>query len=55
MMRMSFLNNDKGGRWLLGILLLVSVIVPIANLIVPESSPLHISTYTVALLGKYLC
>ena len=55
MTRISFLSNDKGGRWLLGILLLISVIVPVANLIVPESSAFHLSTYTVALLGKYLC
>ncbi len=28
---------------------------PILNLAVPESSPWHLSTYTVTLLGKYLC
>lgn len=54
MLRMSFLNNDKPGRWLLGVLLLVSVIVPVANLLVPQSSVFHLSTYTVTLLGKYL-
>ncbi|MGB5583706.1 MAG: urea ABC transporter permease subunit UrtC, partial [Gammaproteobacteria bacterium] len=54
MRRLSFLNNDKPGRWFLGVLLLVSVIVPVANLLVPESSIFHLSTYTVTLLGKYL-
>ncbi len=29
--------------------------VPVLNLLVPESSALHVPTYTVTLLGKYLC
>ena len=28
---------------------------PIANLAIPEGSPLHVSTFMVQLLGKYLC
>jgi len=48
------LRGDGGGQTLLAILLLVSVAVPVLNLAVPESSPWHLSTYTVALLGKYL-
>ncbi|MGI8527355.1 MAG: urea ABC transporter permease subunit UrtC [Pseudolabrys sp.] len=28
---------------------------PVLNLLVPESSPLHVSTYLVALFGKYVC
>jgi urea transport system permease protein len=31
------------------------IYVPFGYLAVPETSPFHISTYTVALLGKYLC
>ena len=31
------------------------VLVPILNLLVPTSSVFHVSTYTVTLLGKYLC
>jgi urea transport system permease protein len=31
------------------------VVVPILNLLVPETSVLHVSTFTVTLLGKYLC
>lgn len=38
-----------------GVLLLVAIAVPVANLLVPGDSPLHLSTYTVTLLGKYLC
>ncbi|MCF6337746.1 MAG: urea ABC transporter permease subunit UrtC [Gammaproteobacteria bacterium] len=54
MLLMKVLKNDKPGIWLLGILLVISIAVPILNLLVPESSPFHISTYTVTLLGKYL-
>ena len=48
-------NGDRGGALLLGGLLLAAILVPILNLAVPESSPLHLSTYMVTLLGKYLC
>lgn len=36
------------------LLALVAAVAPILNLWVPESSPWHLSTYTVTLLGKYL-
>ncbi|WP_295882072.1 urea ABC transporter permease subunit UrtC [uncultured Thiohalocapsa sp.] len=39
---------------MLGLLLAVAVVVPVLNLAVPEGHPLHVSTYTVTLLGKYL-
>ena len=45
---------DRGGRWLLGVLALAVVVVPVANLVLPETSALHIPTYTVTLMGKYL-
>ena len=48
------LRNDRGGQVFLTVLLLVAVVVPICNLVVPESSPLHLSTFTVTLIGKYL-
>src|SRR3569832_3037592 len=35
--------------------MVVAVTVVVLNLAVPEGSPLHVSTYTVTLLGKYLC
>jgi urea transport system permease protein len=46
--------SNRGGKIFLGILAVLAVIVPVFNLAVPESSALHISTYTVTLLGKYL-
>ncbi len=48
-------TTDRGGAILLSLLLLAAVVVPLCNLVIPEGSPLHISTYTVTLLGKYLC
>lgn len=51
----SNLLNDKGGKIFLSLLLLLLVMVPPLNLLVPENSLLHVPTYMVALLGKYLC
>ncbi len=36
------------------VLAAITVIVPVLNLVVPESSALHIPTYAVSLFGKYL-
>ena len=49
------LKQDWGPPVLLGILGVLCVVVPVANLLVPEDSVFHVSTYTVTLLGKYLC
>ena len=48
------LKGDRGGQVFLIILALVTVSVPVFNLAMPESHGLHVSTYTVTLLGKYL-
>lgn len=48
------LKGDAGGQVMLSVLAVVAVAVPIMNFFVPESSPWHLSTYTVTLLGKYL-
>tara|TARA_R110002153_G_scaffold14376_2_gene52248 strand:+ start:5862 stop:7019 length:1158 start_codon:yes stop_codon:yes gene_type:complete len=39
----------------IGILLITTLLVTLGNLIFPESSALHVSDYSVSLLGKYLC
>ncbi len=49
------LKQDWGPPILLAILGVLCVVVPVANLLVPEDSVFHVSTYTVTLLGKYLC
>ena len=50
-----FLDHERGGWALLAVLGLAAILVPAANLLAPEDSILHLSSYTVALLGKYLC
>jgi urea transport system permease protein len=46
---------DKAGSYLLMVLFAAMVLVPLCNLLMPEGSFLHIPTYVVVLLGKYLC
>jgi len=47
--------NDRGGMVVLGLLAVLAIAVPILTLVLPADSPLHLSTYTVTLLGKFLC
>lgn len=47
--------SDKGGMVFNAILIAMLIVIPVLNLLVPESSPFHLSTYTVTLIGKYLC
>ena len=49
------ISNDRIGRYIMAILLAAAIIVPFCNLVMPEDSFLHIPTYVVTLLGKYLC
>lgn len=49
------LDHEKGGWAFLAVLMAAIVVVPIANLLIPEDSVFHLSTYMVTLLGKYLC
>jgi urea transport system permease protein len=48
------MKGDTGGQIMLALLALMTLLVPVLNLVVPEGSAWHISTYTVTLLGKYL-
>ncbi|MFT5580534.1 MAG: urea transport system permease protein [Paraglaciecola psychrophila] len=50
-----FLASDVGGKRLLWVLLAAAIFVPILNLAVPEGSFFHVSSYTLTLVGKYLC
>ena len=49
------MDHDRGGWVFLTVLLAIGILVPVANLLVPADSFFHIPTYTVTLLGKYLC
>ena len=46
---------DKGGAIFLVLLGAFAIAVPVLNLLVPASSGFHVSTYLVALFGKYVC
>ena len=46
--------SDWGGITVMVLLLAMVVAVPYANLVLPPESPWHLSTYWVALLGKFL-
>jgi urea transport system permease protein len=52
---LSVLPRDGSGRSFLGLVAACAVVVPVLNLLVPPSSPLHLSTYVLTLIGKYLC
>jgi urea transport system permease protein len=48
-------ENDMGGKIFLVVLAAVAAVVSILDLATPADSAFHLSTYTVTLLGKYLC
>src|SRR5579863_4212003 len=48
------IESDRGGRIFLVLLFAAAILVPVLNLLVPERCALHLSGYTVTLLGKYM-
>jgi len=46
---------DRGALAFLATLAAIGVLVPVLNLLVPATSPFYLSSYFVALFGKYLC
>ena len=55
MITRAIIADDRTGRWFLSIVLGMAIVIPILHLMVPASSPFHISTATMAILGKYIC
>ena len=56
MMVARFLGSlDRSGAVFLAALMAALLLVPGLNLLTPESSALHVPTYVVQLLGKYIC
>jgi urea transport system permease protein len=51
---MELLFGERGTQVFLAVLAALTVAVPVLHLAVPADSPLHVSTYTMTLLGKYL-
>jgi urea transport system permease protein len=48
-------GDRQASAGLLMLLVAAAVGVPVLNLLLPESSPLHLSAYSMTLIGKYLC
>ncbi|WP_019277445.1 urea ABC transporter permease subunit UrtC [Vibrio coralliilyticus] len=48
------LAGDKGGQLTLLAILAAVVLIPLANVLLPAGHPLHVETFTISLLGKYL-
>jgi urea transport system permease protein len=46
---------DRGAIAFIATLAAIGILVPVLNLFVPETSPFYLSSYFVALFGKYLC
>jgi urea transport system permease protein len=46
---------DGGGWIFLAVLAAIAVLIPLLNLATSPDSALHVPTYVVSLLGKYLC
>ena len=46
---------DKVGLIFLGIMATIAIFVPLSNLLLPTDSFLHVPTYVMSLIGKYLC
>ncbi|NOT26504.1 MAG: urea ABC transporter permease subunit UrtC [Acidobacteria bacterium] len=51
----SNLLRDRSSAAFLTLLAALAIAVPVLNLVVPASSPFHLSTYVLTLVGKYLC
>jgi len=49
------LLTPKGWITVLTAILIVAVLVPVLNLLIPEGNPLHLSDYIVGLIGKIMC
>jgi urea transport system permease protein len=51
---LTLLVGDRGTAVFLVLLAFVGVVVPVLHLAAPEGSALHLSTYTMTLIGKYM-
>jgi len=46
---------EKTGIAFIVIIAAMAIFVPLSNLLLPTSSPLHVPTHIMSLMGKYLC
>ena len=55
LININFLLGDYIGRYLIYILAISIFLLPILHVYIAEDSIFHVSSYTISLLGKYLC
>ena len=55
LVNINFLLGDTIGRYLIYILAISIFLLPILHVYIAEDSIFHVSSYTISLLGKYLC
>ena len=55
LININFLLGDSIGRYLIYLLAISIFILPILHVYIAEDSIFHLSSYTISLLGKYLC
>ena len=55
LININFLLGDSIGRYLIYVLAISIFILPILHVYIAEDSLFHVSSYTISLLGKYLC
>lgn len=51
---LSALRGDKGGQITVLAILAAIIFIPLANTLLPAGHPLHVETFTISLMGKYL-
>ncbi|GAB1255637.1 urea ABC transporter permease subunit UrtC [Aurantivibrio plasticivorans] len=49
------IQKDSIGKYVLGFVLCLGIIIPLLNVMVPQESTFGVSTYTITLLGQILC
>ena len=55
MISRAIIAGDLWAKWFLAIVLGAAILVPFLHLAMPETSPFHVSSATMAVWGKYLC
>jgi urea transport system permease protein len=48
------MRGDKGGQFTVLAILAAVILIPLANTLLPSGHPLHVETFTISLMGKYL-
>lgn len=51
----TLITNDKIGRYVIAAILGISILSVLLNVVMPEGSLLHVPTYVITLMGKYMC